>query len=66
MGEYHDGWERSPPENLVVVRQAIEEIWNQGNLDVADLLFSAAYVKAGGLVPGFVRGPEARLPTGLN
>jgi predicted SnoaL-like aldol condensation-catalyzing enzyme len=59
MVEYHDGKERSPPQNEVVVRHAIEEIWNQGNLDVADSLFAAAYVNAGGLVPDLVRGPEA-------
>src|ERR1700694_4186708 len=59
MRLYQDGGERSPPRNAAVVRQAIEEIWNQGNLDVADTLFTAAYVNLGGLVPDLVRGPEA-------
>jgi hypothetical protein len=59
MVEYHDGADRSTPRNVVVVRHAIEEIWNQGNLDVADSLFAAAYVNLGGLVPDVVRGPEA-------
>src|ERR1700694_4847381 len=59
MRLYQDGGERSPPRNAVVVRHAIEEIWNQGHLDVADTLFAAAYVNAGGLVPDLVRGPEA-------
>jgi predicted SnoaL-like aldol condensation-catalyzing enzyme len=59
MGENNDVGEMSPPRNAVVVRQAIEEIWNQGNLDVADVLFTSTYVNAGGLVPDVVRGPEA-------
>jgi predicted ester cyclase len=59
MGEYQNAGERSPPRNVVVVRRVIEEIWNQGNLDVADTLFTAAYVNAGGLIPDVVVGPEA-------
>jgi predicted ester cyclase len=59
MGECHDGRERSPTRNVAVVTQAVEEIWNQGNLDVADALFTASYVNAGVLVPDLVRGPEA-------
>jgi hypothetical protein len=59
MGGHDDERERAPPRNAVVVRQAIEEIWNQGNLDLADTLFTAAYINSGGLVPDLVRGPEA-------
>ena len=59
MGENHESSEMSPPRNVVVVRLAVEEIWNQGNLDLADTLFAAAYVNGGGLVPDLLRGPEA-------
>ncbi|GEM_PF-371721 len=42
-----------------LVRTAVEAIWNRGDLDVADGLFSADYVNHGGLIPDLVRGPEA-------
>jgi hypothetical protein len=42
-----------------LVRRAIEEIWNRGELDVADVLFTPDYVNHGGLIPDLVRGPEA-------
>jgi hypothetical protein len=42
-----------------LVRQAIEEIWNGGNLDLADQLFAPTYINHGGLIPDLVRGPEA-------
>ena len=59
MGEKSNGGGRSPPSNAVVVRRAVEEIWNQGDLDIADTLFTEGYVNAGGLVPDLVTGPEA-------
>jgi hypothetical protein len=37
----------------------IEEIWNDGELDLADRLFAPDYVNHGGLIPDLVRGPEA-------
>ena len=37
----------------------IEEIWNRGDLEMADALFTHDYVKHGGLIPDVVRGPEA-------
>jgi len=46
-------------ELLSVIRLVIEEIWNQGALDLADLLFAPDYVNHGGLIPDVVRGPEA-------
>ncbi len=52
------GKKPSPP-NAAVVRRVVEEIWNQGNLDLADTLFTAAYVNLGGLIPDAVVGPEA-------
>ena len=45
--------------NAALVRRAVEEIWNQGTLDVADVLFAADYVNHAGLIPDFVCGPEA-------
>lgn len=45
--------------NAGLVRRAVEEIWNQGDLALADLLFAPSYVNHGGLIPDLVRGPEA-------
>jgi predicted SnoaL-like aldol condensation-catalyzing enzyme len=45
--------------NVVLVRRAVEEIWNQGELAMADLLFASDYVNHAGLIPDLVRGPEA-------
>ncbi len=45
--------------NMAQVRRAIMEIWNAGELDVADVLFTADYVNHDGLIPDVVRGPEA-------
>src|SRR4051812_41040855 len=45
--------------SLAVVRQAVEDIWNCGDLAVADVLFAPTYVNHGGLIPDLVRGPEA-------
>ncbi len=45
--------------NAMVVRRVVEAIWNQGDLDVADGLFTAKYVNHAGLIPDFVCGPEA-------
>jgi hypothetical protein len=46
-------------ELLTLARQIVEEIWNQGELDEADRLFSPDYINHGGLIPDLVRGPEA-------
>jgi predicted SnoaL-like aldol condensation-catalyzing enzyme len=45
-------------EHANLVRQAVDELWNQGDLDVADRLFAPNYVNHGGLIPDMVRGPE--------
>lgn len=45
--------------NTDLVRRVIEEIWNLGNLHLADALFTASYINHGGLIPDLVRGPEA-------
>ncbi len=45
--------------NAGLVRRAVEDIWNQGDLALADVLFAPTYVNHGGLIPDLVRGPEA-------
>lgn len=45
--------------NAAIVRCAVDNIWNRGELDLADSLFAATYVNHGGLIPDLVRGPEA-------
>ena len=45
--------------NAGLVRRAVEEIWNGGDLALADVLFAPDYVNHGGLIPDLVRGPEA-------
>lgn len=42
-----------------LVHLVIEKIWNHGDLETADALFSDDYVNHGGLIPDLVRGPEA-------
>jgi hypothetical protein len=45
--------------NEALVRRAIETIWNQGDLDVADELFAPEYVNHHGVISDLVMGPEA-------
>ena len=59
MGETQSGGAIVAEQNVAVVRQAVEAIWNQGELDLADELFAADYVNHDGLIPDLVRGPEA-------
>jgi hypothetical protein len=40
------------------IRLIVEDIWNKGNLDLADRLFTVNYVNHGGLIPDLIRGPE--------
>lgn len=49
----------SASDNEMLVRRAIEAIWNRGDLDVADELFAADYVNHDGLVADVGLGPEA-------
>src|ERR1700693_2794284 len=44
--------------NAALVQRVIDEIWNAGNVDLADELFAPAYVNHGGLIPDLVEGPE--------
>jgi len=41
-----------------LVRRAIADIFNSGQLSIADDLFAADYVNHGGLIPDLVSGPE--------
>ena len=44
--------------NAALVQRVIDEIWNRGNVDLADELFAPTYVNHGGLIPDLVQGPE--------
>src|ERR1700740_3328330 len=39
-------------------QRVIDEIWNAGDLELADELFGATYVNHGGLIPDLVAGLE--------
>jgi hypothetical protein len=54
-----DGGVMAEAQNAAHQRRAVVGIWNCGKLDLADVLFAADYVNYAGLIPGFVRGPEA-------
>jgi hypothetical protein len=41
-----------------LVHRVIDEIWNAGDLDLADELFGATYINHGGLIPDLLAGPE--------
>src|SRR5437660_6946397 len=41
-----------------VVRRLIEEVWNKGNLPLADELFTPSYEHRDASTPDFGRGPE--------
>jgi steroid delta-isomerase-like uncharacterized protein len=45
--------------NKNVVRRLFEEVWNKGNLPVADELFSPNYAHHDPSTPDFGRGPES-------
>jgi predicted SnoaL-like aldol condensation-catalyzing enzyme len=44
--------------NAALVHRVVDEIWNAGNLDLADELFAPTYINHGGLISDLVRGPE--------
>jgi SnoaL-like polyketide cyclase len=44
--------------DAALVRRVVDEIWNAGNIDLADHLFSSTYINHGGLIPDLVAGPE--------
>ena len=45
--------------HMALLRRVVDEIWNRGDLDVADVLFTPTYVNHGGLIPDLVHGPES-------
>jgi hypothetical protein len=49
----------SAGDGAAVVRRAVEEIWNRGDLDLGDALFGPTYVNHEGVIADLVRGPEA-------
>jgi hypothetical protein len=49
----------STGDGAALVRRAVEEIWNRGDLDLGDALFAPSYVSHEGAVADLVRGPEA-------
>lgn len=46
-------------QNKAIVRRLIDEVWNQGNLKVADELFAPTYTHHDPSTPDFGRGPES-------
>ena len=46
-------------ENKAVVRRLFEELWNKGNLSVADEIFAPNYTHHDPSTPDFERGPES-------
>jgi SnoaL-like polyketide cyclase len=44
--------------NAALVHRVVDEIWNAGNIDLADELFAPTYMNHGGLIPDLVQGPE--------
>jgi SnoaL-like polyketide cyclase len=41
-----------------LIHRVINEIWNAGDLDLADELFGPTYINHGGLIPDLLPGPE--------
>ena len=42
-----------------LVQISIGEIWNRGQIELADAVFTHDYINHGGLIPDMIRGPEA-------
>lgn len=59
MSDAHGGGTILPEHNAAIVRRVVEEIWNRGDLDLADSLFAPGYVNHHGLISDLVRGAEA-------
>jgi len=45
--------------NMGLVRRMVEDVWNRGDLALADVLVAPGYVNHGGLIPDVAQGPEA-------
>jgi hypothetical protein len=48
-----------PAGDSALLRRVIDEIWNAGDLDLADELFASTYSNHGGLISDLIIGPEA-------
>ena len=46
-------------ENANTVRKVIDDIWNRGQMALADMVFTADYINHDPATPGTTRGPEA-------
>ncbi len=46
-------------QNKAIVRRLFEELWNKGNLSLADQLFTPNYIHHDSSSPDFGRGPES-------
>lgn len=44
---------------MEVVRQAVEHVWNRGDLDLANILYDSDYINHGGILSDLTHGPEA-------
>jgi SnoaL-like polyketide cyclase len=44
--------------NAALVHRVVDEIWNAGDIDLADELFAPTYINHGGLIPDLIQGPE--------
>ncbi len=40
--------------NMGLVRRVVEDVWNRGDLALADVLFAPTYVNHGSLIPDLV------------
>ena len=47
-------------QNKDLVKRDIEEVWNEGNYDLADELYAEDFVHHDPAYPGEIRGPEAQ------
>lgn len=59
MSDTHGGGTLLSEHNAAIVRRVVEEIWNRGDLDLADSLFAPSYVNHYGLISDLVLGSEA-------
>src|ERR1700747_884485 len=55
----HRGEHEMSEQNKAIVRRLVEELWNQGNLSVADQLFTPNYTHHDSSSPDFGHGPES-------
>lgn len=55
----HGGGDTLEKQNLAMMHRVVDEIWNRGELEAADVMFTSDYINHGGLIVDLVRGPEA-------